>query len=297
MNPSAQRVYSYFPGCSLETTNRAYDVSTRNVARVLGLEMVELEDWNCCGATAYMAVNEKRSFVLSARNLALSEAAGRDLVTVCSGCYLALHKTNRYFAQDAHVRSEVRRALQAGGLDYGGGVRVRHFLDVVVNDLGREVVERHVVRPLAGLRVACYYGCQISRPFGDIDDPEYPVAMDRLMQWLGAEPAPYPMKAKCCGGMLMTTERDVGRLLSGRLLRAARRAKADCVATACPLCQVNLEAYQRDIGRAFGEPLEVPVVYFTQLMGRALGLSDGELALGDSLTGVAELFAGREAVS
>jgi heterodisulfide reductase subunit B len=295
MTQTKRRILSYFPGCSLEASNRAYDVSTRNVARVLGIEMVELEDWNCCGATAYMAINEQKSFVLSGRNLALSERLDRDLVTVCSGCYLALHKTNHYFNGDPRVRDEVRKALQAGGLDYRGTVRVRHFLDVVANDLGREVVERHVVRPWHGLRVACYYGCQISRPFGDIDDPEFPASMDRLVQWLGAEPVAFPVKAKCCGGMLMTTNPQIGRELSGKILRAARRARADCVVTACPLCQMNLEAYQDRISDAMGEECRLPVLYFTQLLGGALGLDDAELALGDSLTEVKALFMERQA--
>jgi heterodisulfide reductase subunit B len=295
MNANSQRVYSYFPGCSLEVTNKAYDISTRNVARVLGLEMVELEDWNCCGATAYMAIHEKRAFVLSGSNLALSEKAGRDLVTVCSGCYLVLHKTNRYLNADPHLRAEVGKALEAGGMEYRGTVRVRHFLDVVVNDLGREVIERHVVRPLDGLKVACYYGCQIGRPFGDIDDPEFPTSMDRLMQWLGAEPVPFSQKAKCCGGMLMTTTPEIGRRLSGRLLRSARGARADCIATACPLCQVNLEAYQDKISASLGGDCRLPVLYFTQLLGGALGLGEKELALADSLTDAKTVFAERQA--
>jgi len=255
--------------------------------------MVELDDWNCCGATAYMAINEKRSFVLSARNLALAEQQGRDMVTVCSGCYLALHKTNEYLKKNESLRADVRGALQVGGMDYHGTVRVRHFLDVVVNDLGQEIVERHVVRPLTGLRVACYYGCQITRPFGDIDDPEFPVGMDHLMSWLGATPVPFAMKAKCCGGMIMTTRSDLGRALSGKLLRAARGAGADCIATACPLCQINLEAYQKKISAESGEDCTIPVAYFTQLMGSALGLDGDALALKDSLTSVEPILVGR----
>src|SRR3990172_3383031 len=160
MSTTTQPVYSYFPGCSLEATNRAYDISTQNVARVLGLEMVELEDWNCCGATPYMAIDSKRSALLSARNLAISEQHERDIVTVCSRCFLVLHKANCQFHNDSTLRGEIRKALQAGGMDYQGKVRVRHLLDLIVNDLGQEAIERHVVRPLEGIKVACYYGCQ-----------------------------------------------------------------------------------------------------------------------------------------
>jgi len=285
--------YSYYPGCSLSSTNKAYDISTRNVARVLGIEMVELDDWNCCGATAYTAIREHRSFVLSARNLALAEKNGHDLVTVCAGCYLALHKTNKYLAEDPRLRGNIRRALQAGGEDYNGGVRVRHFLDVLVNDLGEEKISQHVVRRFEGLKVAPYYGCQITRPFGDIDDPEFPEGMSRLLRWMGAEPLDFPMMTKCCGGMLMTTQPEVGRELVGEILRQARVIGADCISTACPLCQINLEAYQRKVSRQRGADCSIPVLYFTQLLGITLGLEPKQLALGDNLTPVEPILAAR----
>ncbi|MBM4062327.1 MAG: disulfide reductase [Planctomycetes bacterium] len=286
------RAFSYFPGCSLECSNRAYDASTRNVAAVLGIQMPELEDWNCCGATAYFGVDEARAGVMAARNLALAEARGHDLVTVCSGCYLALGKTNHRLAEDADLRRDVQQALRAGGMDYRGTVTVRHFLDVVVRDVGEEAVRRHVVRPLQGLPVACYHGCQLSRPHGEIDDPEFPDVMDRLVGWLGAAPAPFPLKTRCCGGMLMTTQPGLGREMTGKLLLAAKAGGAHCVATACPLCQVNLEAYQRAIGRERGEDCRIPVLYFTQLMGWAFGLGSGDLRLEEALTPARELLAG-----
>jgi heterodisulfide reductase subunit B len=286
------RAYTYYPGCSQEGSNEAYDVSTRNVARVLGIEMVELDDWNCCGATAYFAVDDVSAAVLSARNLALAEVHGRDLVTVCSGCYLTLSKTNLRIAEDPPFRERVRAALRQGGMDYHGGVNVRHFLDVVVRDIGEETVRQHVVQPLEGLSVACYHGCQLSRPHGDIDDVEDPSSMDRLVSWLGARPTMFPLKAKCCGGMLMTTEPGLGLDMTGKVLRSAKASGADCVATACPLCQINLEGYQKRAGHALGTDCRIPVLYFTQLLGRALGLGEAELALRDSLTPAPELLAG-----
>jgi heterodisulfide reductase subunit B len=156
----------------------------------------------------------------------------------------------------------------------------------VLADLRKEAVGRHVVHRLDGLKVACYYGCQISRPFGDIDDPEFPQAMDHLMGWLGATPVDFRLKTRCCGGMLMTTAADVGLDLSGKILREAVKAGADCISTACPLCHVNLEAYQSKINSRTGGDCRIPVLYFTQIMGRALGLGSKELALGDSLTHV-----------
>ena len=292
-----QTVYSYFPGCSLAATNKAYDISTRNVAKVLGLEMIELEDWNCCGATAYVSIDEDRATVLAARNLALSAGTGRDLVTVCSGCYLALRKANRRLDEDGDLRGRVRGALRAGGMDYGGGVRVRHFLDVVVDDLGKEAIQRHVVRPLDSLRVACYYGCQIARPCEDGVDPDFPESMDELMSWVGACPVNFRLKTKCCSGMIMATRKDVGLEAAGKILHEARRAGADCVSTACPLCQFNLEAFQGAIDAPRGGEHRLPVLYFTQILGSALGLDRTDLALGDSLIPLPEVLSHAGAAS
>ncbi|MEA1996831.1 MAG: CoB--CoM heterodisulfide reductase iron-sulfur subunit B family protein, partial [Gemmatimonadota bacterium] len=231
--PSKQ-AFSYYPGCSQESTNKAFDISTRNVARVLGVEMVDLEDWNCCGATAYSAIGEQISFVLSARNLALAEKENRDLLTVCAGCYLSLYKTNKYFIDNPELQKQIRKALQAGGEDYKGSVRVRHFLDVVANDLGEEEVRQHVVRRFDGLKVASYYGCQITRPFGEIDDPEFPDCMENLMGWIGADAIDFSMKTKCCGGMLMVTKPAAALELVGKILAQAKKEGADCIVTACP---------------------------------------------------------------
>ncbi|MFH1919852.1 MAG: CoB--CoM heterodisulfide reductase iron-sulfur subunit B family protein [Planctomycetota bacterium] len=285
------QAYSYFPGCSLMATNRAYDISTRSVADALGIKLTELDDWNCCGATGYLPIREKRSFVLSARNLAIAEKQGRDLATICNACYVVLRKTNKYMAEDHKLHAEIRTALAAGGMDYTGKVHVRHFLDVVVNDVGEETVKSRVKRDLSGLKVACYSGCQLSRPFDDLDDPEYPVMMDRLVGWIGAEAIPFAMKAKCCGGMAMTTHPDSGQVLTAKILRAAKTQGADCVATACPLCQMNLEAFQAKVARAIGADCDIPVLYFTQLVGSAFGLSSKALALKDSLTPVETLLA------
>ncbi len=297
MSVPSLRKCLYFPGCSLMATNRAYDVSTRHVAAALGLELVELGDWNCCGATAYIAINERESFVLSARNLALAEAGAdgdtRELLVACNGCYVALHKTNKYLAANASMRRDVRSALQQGGMDYQGKVHVRHFLDVVMKDSGEQAVRQRVSRPLSGLKVAGYPGCQIGRPFGEIDDPEYPKMMDRLLGWLGAEPVPFPLASKCCGGMMMTTQPALGRKLTGRILRLAREAGADCLATACPLCHINLEAYQDEVSAVAGADCHVPVLYFTQLMGLAFGLGAGQVALAENLTSSEKIAAMR----
>lgn len=283
--------FAYYPGCSTRSANRAYDLSTRNVARTLGIGLEELDDWNCCGATAYMAINEKRSFVLSARNLALAEKMGKDLVAICNGCYLALRKTSKYMAEDPKLRADIERALAAGDMTYAGQVDVRHFLDVVVTDLGEEAVSQCVSRPLTGLKVAPYYGCQIGRPFAEIDDAEDPQMLNKLIGWLGGEAVDFSLKAKCCGGMMMTTCAEIGKELTGKILKAAIDKGADCIITACPLCQMNLEAYQAAVSKAMGAELRIPVIYFTQLMGVAFGLGSADLGLKDSFSPVETMFA------
>lgn len=283
--------YSYLPGCSLTATNRAYDLSTRGVASALGINLVELDDWNCCGATAYMAINERRSFVLSARNLALAKQEDCDLVTVCNGCYLVLRKTNKYMAEDVALQAEIQQALAAGGMHYDGGVQVRHFLDVVVSDLGESAIRKAVLRPLTGLKVAPYYGCQIGRPFGEIDDEEDPQMMDKLIEWLGGTVVPFPLKAKCCGGTMMITEPPIGRELTGRVLQNAKDVGADCIITACPLCQINLEPFQDKVGETVGTDCNMHVLYFTQLMGIALGLNSRDMALRDAFTPIESMLA------
>jgi len=276
--------YLYYPGCSLEKTNFSFDHSSREVAKGLGFELKEIEDWNCCGSTSYMAVRELRSFAISARNLAIAERMGKgDLVTVCTACYTVLAKTHNYLKENAELREKVNHALAAADMKYSGNVKVRHLLDVIVNDVGLEAVKGKVKKPLEGLKVACYYGCQLSRPHGTFDDPEFPVTMDHLATALGATPVDFPLKAKCCGGMMMTTVADVGLKLTKDLLYCAKEAGADLVITCCPLCQVNLESYQGKIKKTFGTDPALPAIYFTQLMGVALGLPEKNLGLGSEL--------------
>jgi len=277
--------YTYYPGCSQTKTSRAYDISGRQVAEKLGIELVELEDWNCCGASNYIAIDARKAFVLSARNLALAEKTGRpDIVTSCSGCYVILAKAKKYIASNPKLREDIGEALATDGLTYSGRVNVRHILDVLVNDVAEERVRAAVTTPLAGLKVAPYYGCQIGRPYGEFDDEEWPHSLDDLVAWSGAEPVNFPLKSKCCGGILMTTQPHVGRTLVGKLLKNAKDSGADCIVTACSLCHVTLESYQKKVSRHVGEDVQIPVLYFTQLLGRALGLTHQELMIKDSLT-------------
>jgi heterodisulfide reductase subunit B len=276
--------YIYYPGCSLESAGKPYDESLRAVFRALGMGLRELEDWNCCGATMYMSVDEALSMAISARNLALAEQAGfRDLIAPCSACYTVLLKTNRFLQESPELRAKVDQLLEQVGLKYSLGVKVRHPLDVLVNDVGVEAIATAGKRSLEGVAFAPYYGCQIVRPERGFDDSEFPSTMDTLFQRLGARAVYFPLKTRCCGGMLMTTFPDVCLQLVKDLLECAAENGAECILTTCPLCQVNVEAYQKRVNKTFGTSYEVPVMYFTQLLGVALGCSEKELGLHKNL--------------
>lgn len=271
--------YAYYPGCSLSGLGRPYDESVRAVFGHLGLDLVEVPDWNCCGATSYMAISTEKAVALAARNLALVETMADQVVAPCAACYLVLTKAQHVLADSPAIAARVHRGLTDAGLAYRGTVRVRHPLDVLVNDVGLDALRARVVRPLDGYRVAPYYGCQVVRPYGNFDDTRDPQSLERVLAAVGAEPVMYPVKTRCCGGSLTGTREDVGLELNGILLREARRRGANVVATLCPLCQFNLEAYQDQIGRRFGEDVTIPVAYVTQLVGLALGLEPRALGL------------------
>ena len=272
--------YLYYPGCSLEAAGKPYDESLRSVFRALGIPLEELRDWNCCGATMYMSVDESISLAISARNLALAEQNGcRDLIAPCSACYTVLLKTNRFLRDSPRLKEKVGRLLGQAGLHYNLTVSVRHPLDVLVNDVGIEVIALAAKRSLDGLPFAPYYGCQIVRPERGFDDREFPAAMDRLFERLGGKAIYFPLKTRCCGGMLMTTFTDVALELVRELLQCAAENGASCILTTCPMCQVNLEAYQKRLNKTHGTALRVPVLFFTQLLGLALGCSEKELGM------------------
>jgi heterodisulfide reductase subunit B len=271
--------YAYYPGCSLDATARPYQESVLAVAKLLGTDLVEIEDWNCCGATAYMSVNEVLSFCLSARNLAQARRTGDQVVTACSACFTNLRKTDVYLAESADIKEKVNQALGEAGMHYEGGTVIKHFLQVVVEDVGLDRIKALIKHPLQGLRVAPYYGCQIARPYGIEEDTDNPTMLDRLLETLGATPTYYPMKTMCCGGALMGTNEPVALRLCRNLLLCAQQDHADCIAGTCPLCQMNLDVYQAKINKEYKTDFHIPIVYFTQLMGLAFALESDLLGL------------------
>lgn len=283
--------YAYYPGCSLEKTQRGYDESVRAVFKTLDQELIEIEDWNCCGATVYMSVKETVSLAVSSRNLALAEKMGLEIVAPCSSCYTILSKTNRILNQIPEMHSDVNEALTVANLKYSGQTKVRHPLDILMNDVGIETIQKKAKKKLNGLKIAPYYGCQIVRPEKGFDDRENPILMDRLFKKLGADVVYYPMKVRCCGGMLMTTFEDTALKLNKELLECAEANGADVIVTTCPLCHFNLEAYQDKINDKYQTKFNIPILYFTQLLGVVLGLSEKSVGLDSGFIPVGQKIA------
>jgi heterodisulfide reductase subunit B len=226
-----------------------------------------------------MSVNEVLSFSLSARNLCQAKKTGDTLVTPCSACYTNLRKTEAYMVQFPELKKEVDEALAEANLRYDGGVVTKHFLQAIMEDIGVEKIKSKVERPLSGLKVAPYYGCQIARPYGIEKDSDNPMMLDNLLSALGATPTYYPMKTMCCGGSLMGTREDVALRLCRNLLLCAQQYDSQCIAVTCPLCQLNLDAYQSKINKVYGTNFAFPIVYFTQLMGIAFGIDSKGLGI------------------
>jgi heterodisulfide reductase subunit B2 len=276
--------YAYYPGCSLESGSAAYDVSVRAVMDKLGLGLDELDDWNCCGATEYFSQNELVATSVIARNLALVSPEHNQLIAPCAACYLNLKKTDQLMAEHPHLNAKISECLAAGGLRYRPGrVQVRHLLDVIYTDVGEAALQEKVVQPLTGLRIAPYYGCQVVRPLNGFDNPEYPMKMDELFMWLGAEVVDYPVKAHCCGGHMTQISEAQSYELIRRLLQSAVEYDADLILCMCPMCQLNMDGYQSRVNGFFGTDFRLPIMYFTQMLGVAFGLEPQLLGFGKEL--------------
>jgi len=266
--------YFLYWGCSLEASGANYLRSLRPVCEALGMEFEEIEDWNCCGASvSYGGARDLQIKVLNARNLALAEQAGAyDIVAPCSSCYIQMNRVNHEIQGDEGLKEKINAILAEVGLSYKGGVRVRHILDVLYNDVGIEQIKSRIARPLKGLKVAGYVGCQSVRPYGEYDSKERPKVHDEILKAMGAEPVKFPKKMQCCGSGIFLPEMDLCMGLVKEILEDAISHGADLISTVCPMCAMNLEMYQGRINKRYGMGFEIPVVYLTQLMAVALGM-------------------------
>ncbi|RJX20058.1 MAG: disulfide reductase [Desulforudis sp.] len=272
--------YLLYPGCSLEGGGSHYLVSVEAVAKALGLNLTEIKDWNCCGASIhYVGGSELQTKALNARNLALAQQqGGHDIIAPCSSCYIQMIKTAHEFEEDPKLAAQLNQILAEAGLSYRGGVKVRHVLDVLFNDVGLERIRQAVTNPLTGLKVAAYYGCQTTRPYGEYDSVEAPSTMDQILEALGAEVVPFDKGVKCCGSGIFFTEMETCARLVGDILGAAEAGGAQLISTACPMCQMNLEIYQSRVNKILHTEYGMPIVFITQLMALAFGCQYGKEA-------------------
>jgi heterodisulfide reductase subunit B len=281
----------FYPGCAMEASARAYHDSLKAISEPLGLDLEEIEDWNCCGATEYASISKIPAYALIGRNLALAQKQSngtRTVVVPCSACYLNLAKADHYMTESPELNESVNAALAAGGLHYHpGSLKIRHLLDVIVNEIGLDAVRQRVVRPLTGLRVAPYVGCMVPRPdyHHRFSSHEYPNELDRLLRVLGAEVIDFPLKTHCCGGHMTQIGPETAYELIRRLVHAADQYHADLMATLCPMCQMNLDAYQGAMNSHFRTNYHIPIVFFTQLLGLAFGKDSRDVGFGAEFVG------------
>ncbi|MGD0744995.1 MAG: CoB--CoM heterodisulfide reductase iron-sulfur subunit B family protein [Verrucomicrobiota bacterium] len=268
--------YAYYPGCSAESTARDMNQSARAVVRALGIDFEEPKGWTCCGATAGHQTDRLLAAALPAANLAKVQDMKLDMVVDCAACYNRMKVANHEISAHSEIRQGVRNALDR---DYDGSVKVRHLVEVLLEDVGLPTITKSLKHSLNGLKVASYYGCLLVRPPGVVkfDDPENPKSLDRLVTAMGGQSLDWPCKVECCGGGLALSRTDVVVRLTESILDMAVQAGADCIAVSCPMCQMNLDLRQSDINKQSGQKYQMPIVYITQLLGLCLGFGPGDL--------------------
>jgi len=287
--------YIFYPGCSMHASALEYQTSMLAVLKELGAQVKELDDWTCCGASVASVMSDLLGLALPARNLALAEAADGNgqgqatpLLVGCSACYTNFRRVSLAAANPATL-SRINQVLEVEKLTYRNKIQTRHLLDVLANDFGAEQIAAHVKRPLTGLKVAPYYGCQTVRPYSPYDDSQHPTSMVGIIEALGATVYHHSHEATCCGTALLTTKPHTGYEIVGQILDAA--SPADCLAVVCPMCHLNLDSYQDKASQALDKPLRIPVLFLPQLMGLAFGLPDSDLQLNRELVSVAPVLA------
>ena len=270
--------YAYYPGCSAHSTARDMHESTLAVAGALGIDLVEPTGWTCCGATAAHQTDRILAASLPAANLVMVKDMGLDMVANCAACYNRMKVANHEVSTDPAVRKSIGDAI---GRDYDGSVKVRHLIEVLLEDTGLDAIRGALRHSLNGLKVACYYGCLLVRPHEvtNFDDPENPTSLDRLVTAMGGESLDWPHKVECCGGGLSMSRTDVVVNLTDAIVGMAKAAGAECMAVSCPMCQINLDMRQADVEKQTGTRYDMPILYVTQLLGLCLGISPDELGL------------------
>ncbi|MCS7364391.1 MAG: CoB--CoM heterodisulfide reductase iron-sulfur subunit B family protein [archaeon GB-1867-035] len=274
--------YAYYLGCWIPARLDQYDLSTRVVAKKLGIELVDLEGAGCCGTVLVRSVNFKTNIVMSTRILALAKNMGLDLLTLCNGCYESLMEAEYLVKTNKDLREQVNTILKStDNLVYEGGVKIKHLIEVLYNDIGLDRLRDEIKRPLDGLRVAVHYGCHILRPSNRLkfDNAENPRILDDLVEITGAKSIYWPLKLWCCGSPILAVDENLSLSIAGMKLKSAKEAGADCIVTICPSCQIQFDTFQPDISKVTGEQYNMPVLLYPQLLGLALGFTPKEVGL------------------
>jgi len=270
---------TYFPGCSAHGTSEEFDSTLKLVLKKLDTELEDIPDWNCCGATSAHVMSESLGYALPLRNLILAEKLeSRTVGIACASCYQRMKVTKVHMDEKPGLAAAINKTIVEEG-DYHGTVDVKSMLQFCFEDIGVETIKSKVTKPLTGLKVACYYGCLLTRPkaITKFDSPEYPVSMDKIMEALGAEATDFDFKTECCGASFSISNTEIVLQLSGKILEMAKESGAHAIVVACPLCQSNLDMRQPDIEKASGNKYNIPVFYFTQLMALAFGAPKADL--------------------
>ncbi len=271
---------AYYPGCVAQESGRELDMATRWVCQALGIELVSFPSFSCCGSGFVDEANEVLNVALNARNLAIAEKAGLDLLTICSTCQGMLTLANLRLT-DPKIRARVDAALTPLGIQYRGTTQVKHLLRVLTEDVGIEKIRAKVVRPLAGLKVGAFYGCHLLRPSDEMrwQTGEEPHAFEDLLAAVGADPVYYRGRVMCCGFPIQFVKPETASRIAGRQIDDAKAHGADAMATPCPLCHISLDAYQNQASKAVGHELNMPVFHLPQVVGLALGATPEQLGL------------------
>lgn len=269
--------FAYYPGCSSHSTSRDLDASTRAVCGKAGIELEEMKGWVCCGATPVHAVDPTLAMALSAKNLSIAESMGKDVAVACAACFNRMKSTEKHLAGNDILRNKINGVA---GVDFSGKTSVKHIM-TILKDIGLENLRAFVTKNLAGLKVACYYGCLLLRPpkVMEFDDAENPTIMENLLSLTGAEMVDWNFRTECCGASFAVPEPQVVLKLSNDILKDAKKRGADVLSVACPLCQMNLDMRQREIAKKYGTNYGLPIMYFTQIMGLSMGMSVAELGI------------------
>ena len=273
--------YALFLGCTIPARQPNYELSARKALAKLGIELVDLANMTCCAPPPVQSIDLETSLAVAAYNICLAEEADLNVVTLCSGCFESLAMTNAMLKADEQLKAKINRILSQAGKEFLGNKEVKHYLQVLMDDVGLKRLKQSVSKPLSNLKVAAFYGCHALRPSEllKLDDPERPSILENLIETLGAESLEYRNKLKCCGGLLRGYSDDLALNLAREKLANTTKAGADCITTLCPFCFVALDIGQMQVKSKFNETYDMPVLHYSELLALALGIDPKELAL------------------